>query len=253
MAETMRSPYEQFRALRSSTRISRQAWSQAADLTRALWRWRGRSDHCGLQPQRPHRPHRRYSWASTSVDEVRKVRKAFGGSFNDVVLAATAGAFRQLLLSRGESVERPVRSLVPVSVRTRDTSGRRSATAPWPQVSGMFADLPVGIEDPVERLAAVTSQMNYLKSSHEAVAAEALTSLGASRHRPSSPSAHGWRARHPRGAITPSRRTCLVPAATLRPRPSDAQGVPLCAARGSGPPRCGDLLLQRASQLRRHR
>jgi len=134
---------------------------------------------CGLQPQRPHRPHRRYSWASTSVDDVRKVRKAFGGSFNDVVLAATAGAFRQLLLSRGESVERPVRSLVPVSVRTRDTSGRAIGDGTLAnKVSGMFADLPVGIEDPVERLAAVTSQMNYLKSSHEAVAAEALTSLG---------------------------------------------------------------------------
>jgi len=76
------------------------------------------------------------------------------GSFNDVVLAATAGAFRQLLLSRGESVERPVRSLVPVSVRTRDTSGRAIGDGTLAnKVSGMFADLPVGIEDPVERLA----------------------------------------------------------------------------------------------------
>jgi WS/DGAT/MGAT family acyltransferase len=180
MAETMRSPYEQFRALRSSTRISRQAWSQAADLTRGFVALAGT-----LQPPAvsslngPIGPHRRYSWASTSVDDVRKVRKAFGGSFNDVVLAATAGAFRQLLLSRGESVERPVRSLVPVSVRTRDTSGRAIGDGTLAnKVSGMFADLPVGIEDPVERLAAVTSQMNYLKSSHEAVAAEALTSLG---------------------------------------------------------------------------
>jgi diacylglycerol O-acyltransferase len=113
------------------------------------------------------------------VEEVRTIRHGLGGSFNDVVLAAITGAFRDLLLSRGESVDRSVRTLVPVSVRTRDASGRAIGDGTLAnRVSAMFADLPVGVEDPVERLAAVTAQMDHLKSSHEAVAAQALTSLG---------------------------------------------------------------------------
>ena len=42
----------------------------------------------------------------------------------------------------------------------------------------MFADLPLGIEDPVARLRAVSAHMRMLKSSHEADAGQVLTSLG---------------------------------------------------------------------------
>jgi hypothetical protein len=41
----------------------------------------------------------------------------------------------------------------------------------------MFAELPVGIEDPVARLEAIHAQMQDLKSSGQAVAAERLTAL----------------------------------------------------------------------------
>jgi diacylglycerol O-acyltransferase / wax synthase len=44
-------------------------------------------------------------------------------------------------------------------------------------VSAMFAELPVGIEDPVERLAVIRAQMEDLKESKQAVAGETLTSL----------------------------------------------------------------------------
>jgi hypothetical protein len=46
------------------------------------------------------------------------------------------------------------------------------------RVSAMFAELPVGIEDPVRRLRAISAQLADLKESHEAVAGEVLTSLG---------------------------------------------------------------------------
>ena len=45
------------------------------------------------------------------------------------------------------------------------------------RVSAMFAELPVALDDPVERLHAISAQMADLKQSHEAVAAEVLTSL----------------------------------------------------------------------------
>jgi len=41
----------------------------------------------------------------------------------------------------------------------------------------MFAELPVGLDDPVKRLEAISAQMDGLKESKQAVAGEALTSL----------------------------------------------------------------------------
>ena len=64
-----------------------------------------------------------------------------------------------------------VRSLVPVSVRREGERGVYNN-----RVSAMFAELPVGIADPIERLAAIHQQMQNLKESHHAVAAETLTS-----------------------------------------------------------------------------
>ncbi len=45
------------------------------------------------------------------------------------------------------------------------------------RVSAMFAELPVGIEDPVARLESISAQMAGLKESKQAVAGETLTSL----------------------------------------------------------------------------
>jgi len=45
------------------------------------------------------------------------------------------------------------------------------------QVSAMLPTLPVGTEDPVERLQSVRAQMDRLKESGQAVAGEVLTSL----------------------------------------------------------------------------
>jgi len=41
----------------------------------------------------------------------------------------------------------------------------------------MFAELPVGLTDPIERLSSLHLQMQDLKEHHQAVAAETLTSL----------------------------------------------------------------------------
>jgi diacylglycerol O-acyltransferase len=179
VVDLIRNPYEQFRAVRASTRVPRQAIRQAVEVTRGL------SAMAGLvRPTPPSSlngpigPHRRYGWASTSVDDIKSVRKGLGGTFNDVVLAAITHGFRRLLLSRGESVDRVVRSLVPVSVRPRDLSGRAVGDGTFEnKVSAMFAELPVGIGDPVERLHAITAQMDGLKESKQAVAGEALTSM----------------------------------------------------------------------------
>jgi len=117
-------------------------------------------------------PHRRWSWARSQLSDVKVVRSALGGTVNDVVLACITHGFSRLLLSRGESVDRVVRTMVPVSVRTAGERGTYNN-----RVSAMFAELPVGIDDGRERLDSIRAQMEGLKESHQAVAGEVLTSL----------------------------------------------------------------------------
>ncbi len=118
-------------------------------------------------------PHRRWSWANGTLEQVKEIRTALGGTVNDVVLCAITRGFRDLLIGRGEAVAgKVVRTLVPVSVRRESEKGRYNN-----RVSGLFPGLPVGIEDPVERLAAVRKQMEGFKRSGQAVAGDALTQL----------------------------------------------------------------------------
>ena len=124
------------------------------------------------------RPGRRWEWAAADLEDVKRVKNLHGGTVNDVVLAATAGGFRRLLEARGHRLDGvTVRSMVPVSTRRPDEHGRLGN-----RVSAVFADLPVGIADPVERLHAVTDQLASLKAGGEALGVEGL--LAAADHVP---------------------------------------------------------------------
>jgi diacylglycerol O-acyltransferase len=116
---------------------------------------------------------RRFAFARASVADVSAVRHAFGGTFNDVVMAAVTAGFRELLRSRGEPpAAHQIRSLVPVSVRAPGEESIRDN-----RVSSMLADLPVEIADPLERLAAVRELFGRLKAEHEADAGAALVRI----------------------------------------------------------------------------
>jgi diacylglycerol O-acyltransferase / wax synthase len=173
------SPYELARAARAQTRLLRRMSRYAAEVTSGLVAMGGI-----VRPTPPSSlngplgPHRRYAWASTSVEDIKTVRRALGGTFNDVVLACITNGFRELLLSRDEDVDRVVRTLVPVSIRPRDESGKAVGDGSFDnKVSAMFAELPVDIDDATLRLQAVSEQMKDLKDSKEALAGEALTSM----------------------------------------------------------------------------
>ncbi|MGD0246068.1 MAG: wax ester/triacylglycerol synthase family O-acyltransferase [Streptosporangiaceae bacterium] len=117
---------------------------------------------------------RRYIWARASLDDVKTIKRELGGTVNDVVLAAISSAFRTLLLARGEEPgPSMVPSLVPVSTRE---PGEESIYEN--RVSAIVAELPVHVADPLERLAAVRTQMSALKAGNEAAAGKALVSLG---------------------------------------------------------------------------
>jgi diacylglycerol O-acyltransferase len=168
------SPYEGLRTAFSAVRGPRRVAGQAVQVARGLANLRPLLSPTGSSLNGPIGPHRRWDWARARLGEVKQIREAHGGTVNDVVLAAITNGFRELLISRGESVEgRVIRSLVPVSVRAEEERGTYNN-----KVSAMFAELPVELEDPVQRLQALHEQMQELKSSGQAVAAERLTALG---------------------------------------------------------------------------
>ena len=116
---------------------------------------------------------RRYTWVRASLADIKTVKREFGGTVNDVVLAAISSGFRALLLARGEPTEpHEVPSLVPVSLRA---AGEENIYEN--RVSALVANLPVHVADPVERLAAVRAELESLKESKEALAGEALNNM----------------------------------------------------------------------------
>jgi len=118
-------------------------------------------------------PHRRFTWVQGDLQEFKAVKNALGGTVNDVVLAAVAGALGRYLRRRDEDVDDTVlRAMVPVSIRAdieRGALGNR--------VAAMWAGLPIGETDPVKRLASISSEMSGVKESGQAVGAQVLTEL----------------------------------------------------------------------------
>jgi diacylglycerol O-acyltransferase len=119
-------------------------------------------------------PHRRWAWVDTTFDEVKRVRRAHGGTINDVVLTAVTAGFRELLLQRGELTDdMVVRAMVPVSVRRRSERGALDN-----QISAVFVELPVGEPDPITRLSRVRGQMDEQKKLMGALDARAILAMG---------------------------------------------------------------------------
>jgi diacylglycerol O-acyltransferase / wax synthase len=118
-------------------------------------------------------PHRRVAWVRADLGELKRIKNELGGTVNDVVLAAVAGALGRYLRARGhDTSELEVRVMAPVSVRAEHERG-----ALGNRVAAMMAPLPVWCEDSVERLRLVTGTMGDLKRSKQAVGAQILTQL----------------------------------------------------------------------------
>jgi diacylglycerol O-acyltransferase / wax synthase len=118
-------------------------------------------------------PHRRFAWANGDLEQFKAIKTALGGTVNDVVLTVVAGALRALLIRRGRDPKRlELKAMVPVSVRADSERG-----ALGNRVAAIYAPLPVGVSDPLERFAIVHEAVGHLKRSGQAVGAEALTRL----------------------------------------------------------------------------
>lgn len=119
-------------------------------------------------------PHREWTTATVPLDDARRIRKDLDVTLNDVVLGVLAGAYRELLLHRGEDPDATVlRTLVPVSVRAPDAHGVLDN-----RVSAILLELPVHLGDPRERVHVAHERMVDLKASHMSEAGEVVVRLG---------------------------------------------------------------------------
>jgi diacylglycerol O-acyltransferase len=118
-------------------------------------------------------PHRRFAWVESELDRFRAVKGALGGTVNDVVLTVVTGALRAHLVRRGRDPDGlELKAMVPVSVRAEDQRG-----ALGNQVAAIYAPLPVGLADPLERFRTLHESLGDLKASAQAIGAERLTQL----------------------------------------------------------------------------
>ncbi|MEX3105766.1 wax ester/triacylglycerol synthase family O-acyltransferase [Streptomyces sp. ST1020] len=102
---------------------------------------------------------RRTAGVVIDVDDVHRVRKAVGGTVNDVLIGVVAGALRRWLDERGDGSAGVVpRALVPVSQRRPRTAQRQGN-----RLSGYLVRLPVDQAEPLARLAAVRAAMDRNK------------------------------------------------------------------------------------------
>jgi diacylglycerol O-acyltransferase len=103
----------------------------------------------GSPLNRPGSARRHHFRVTRGVDEIRAVRRRFGVTPNDVLLAACAGALRRFAELRGDAPQ-PLKAMIPADVRTSsDASGTGN------RISFVFVTLPCAEPDPVERLKAV--------------------------------------------------------------------------------------------------
>jgi WS/DGAT/MGAT family acyltransferase len=114
---------------------------------------------------------KRVAWADAlPLPEVKTIGRSLGASVNDVLLSCVAGALRGYLQDKGDDpAYLTVRALVPVNLRSPEKAyklGNRFGL--------VFLDLPIGIENPIERLYALRANMNALKGSHQPVLALGL-------------------------------------------------------------------------------
>jgi WS/DGAT/MGAT family acyltransferase len=116
---------------------------------------------------------RRFGTVRVPLDDVKRVRRAFGGTVNDVVLAGVGGGLARLFEARGElEPALTLKVFCPVSVRD-ETEHMKLGN----RVSAMFVPLPVGEPDPVARLRAVQATTADLKEREQAVGAATLLNL----------------------------------------------------------------------------
>jgi WS/DGAT/MGAT family acyltransferase len=113
--------------------------------------------------------HRRFAYTTIPLEDAKTVRRAFGCTFNDVVMTLCAGALRSYLELHECLPEDSLIAMVPVSVRSGNETDTYSN-----RVSGLLAELATNEADAVKRLRRVQQSMTIAKGNLAAIPAETL-------------------------------------------------------------------------------
>ena len=103
-------------------------------------------------------PLRTLSSLRRPLDDLRTVKRRHGGTVNDVVLAACAGALRSFAIEQGAPV-RPLKAMVPVNVRAEDDGGDGLGN----RISFVFVELPCDEPDARRRFERTREAMGTRK------------------------------------------------------------------------------------------
>jgi diacylglycerol O-acyltransferase / wax synthase len=113
---------------------------------------------------------REVAWLRCPLNDIARIRAAFGGTVNDVVLAMLSeGAARYLEYHLCPTQGRPLRIGCPVNVRAKDEYGKLGN-----RVSMMFPEFESHTMPAVARLKAVIEETSRIKADREAMAFEHL-------------------------------------------------------------------------------
>jgi WS/DGAT/MGAT family acyltransferase len=107
---------------------------------------------------------KRFASLSVPLDDVKMVGRVFECTVNDVVLGCVSGGLRRLLAAREESVEHSLVAMVPVSTRA---GAEGAAEALGNQISGMLVSLASDLDDPVQRLDAISESARVGKEQEQ--------------------------------------------------------------------------------------
>jgi diacylglycerol O-acyltransferase / wax synthase len=119
-------------------------------------------------------PGKRVAWGEPlPLDEVKAVSKALGVSINDVLLSCVAGAIGAYLRTQGDDPRgQELRAMVPVNLRPPEDAwklGNRFGMVPLV--------LPIGLDNPAERLYTLHRRMAELKGSTQPLLAFGVLAL----------------------------------------------------------------------------
>ncbi len=117
---------------------------------------------------------KRVAWcAPLPLDNVKAVGRALDCSINDVLLSCVAGSLGAYLRAKGESTQgKEIRAMVPVNLRPLDQAyklGNHFGLVP--------VVLPIGLDNPLERLFEVRQRMCALKGSTQPVLAYGMLAM----------------------------------------------------------------------------
>ena len=119
-------------------------------------------------------PKRHMRWTVHPFSELKEIRRALGGTVNDLVLTAVVEGAARYLENRNERTENQfLRVMCPVNVRTEDEAG-----ALGNRVSAMFPTLPAWKMDVLERYKLVCEETGRIKESQEAQALTLMQESG---------------------------------------------------------------------------